>query len=125
MPTADFEPYPDEIPKITRALERLQVEFEFTPMNESNKRIFEMSAHNEFGEAGFLVQIEWKEIYKNGLPTGIHLPHLEVTGRNKVEEEHDHDRHQWGVVKGLADGQPGYVRESGEKREDPLKKNIY
>ena len=36
-----------------------------------------------------------------------------MTGRNKVEEETDHDRVQWGVVKGLADGQPGYVREDG------------
>jgi len=124
MTQPDLQIYPDEQHRIQLALEKIQRQFEFTPMNETNKRVFEMAAHNEFGEAGFRIEIEWKEILKNGLPTGIHLPHLEVIGRNKVESETDHDRYQWGVVKGLADGQPGYVREDGSRHEEPRKKII-
>lgn len=120
----DLTLYPHEEIKINLTLERLQRQFEFTPMDETNKRIFEMAAHNEFGEAGFRINIEWKEIYKNNLPTGIHLPHLQVEGRNKVEQETDHDRFKYDVVKGLADGQPGYVREDGSKHEEPIKKII-
>ena len=69
-----------------------------------------MAAHNEFGEAGFTIEVDWKEIYKNSLPTGVWLPHIEITGRNKQESETDHDRIRYGVVKGLFDGQPGYIR---------------
>jgi hypothetical protein len=122
----DFQPYPDEVlGKINPAMARLQAQFEFTPMNETNKRIFEMAAHNELGQAGFRIAVEWKEIYKSGYPTGMHLPHLEIIGRNRSEGETDHDRIKWGVVKGLADGQPGYVRQDGSKHEEPIKKLIF
>lgn len=125
MTYADFQPYPDEMPKVIRAYEKLQRQFEFTPMNETNKRIFEMAAHNEFGEAGFRINITWQEIYENNLPTGVHLPGLEVIGRNKREAETDHDRVKHGIVHGLVDGVKGYVREDGTKHEEPRKKNIY
>jgi hypothetical protein len=121
---ADFEPYADEKPKVIKALEKIQRQFEFTPLNETNKRIFEMAAHNEFGEAGFRVQVTWQEIYKENLPTGVFLPGIEVVGRNKRELETDHDRVKWGVVKGLADGQSGYIREDGSKHEEPKSKLI-
>lgn len=124
MTHADFEPYPDEMPKVQQAFERLQRQFEFTPMNETNKRIFEMAAHNEFGEAGFRIIVTWQELYKDMKPTGVHLPGLEVIGRNKREPETDHDRVQWGVVRGMLDGQPGYVRQDGTKHEEPIKKLI-
>lgn len=124
MTQPDLQLYPDENHRLELAKERLARQFEFTHMTETNKRIFDMAAHNEFGEAGFTIEIDWKEIYKGGEPTGMWLPHLAVTGRNKSEQETDHDRMQWGVVKGLADGQPGYLREDGSKREDPIKKII-
>ena len=124
MSTPDIQPYPDEYARITAVAERLAAQFEFTHFTETNKRIFDMAAHNEFGEAGFIIDIDWKEIYKNQVPTGVWLPHIEVTGRNKAESETDHDRVQWGVVKGLADGQPGYIREDGSRHEEPLRKDI-
>jgi hypothetical protein len=54
----------------------------------------------------------------------VWLPQVEVIGRSRPEEETDHDRVKWGVVKGLADGQPGYVRADGTKHEDPKSKLI-
>jgi hypothetical protein len=124
MTIPDISPYPDEYNRLTTASERLSREFEFTHFSETNKRVFEMAAHNEFGEAGFTIEIDWKEIYKNGTPTGVWLPGIEITGRNKVEEETDHDRVKWGVVKGLVDGQSGYIREDGSRHEEPRKKDI-
>jgi hypothetical protein len=113
---------------VTRALERLQRQFEFTSMGDSDKRIFEMAAHNEFGEAGFRVQVSWQQIYQQEgeqqVPTGVWLPGVEIVGRNKREEETDHDRVRWGVVRGLADGQAGYVRQDGSRHEEPIKKLI-
>jgi hypothetical protein len=129
----DLEIYPDELFKIQGVQSKLERQFEFTPIKgDADKTIFEMAVHNEFGEIGFQVSITWQQIYHKEVvkgneipvPTGMWLPGIEIIGRNKVEQEHDHDRHKWGVVKGLADGQPGYVREDGTYREDPLKKII-
>jgi hypothetical protein len=125
MAQPDFEPYADEvIDRINPAFAKLAAQFEFTPMTETNKRIFEMAAHNELGEAGFRINVEWKEIYKNNMPTGVHLPHVELVGRNRSQGETDHDRVRYGVVHGLADGQKGYIRADGSKHEEPIRKEI-
>jgi hypothetical protein len=125
MSHPDLEIYPDERYKIQLVYEKLSRQFEFTPIKgDSDKRIFEMAVNNDFGEVGFLVTVTWQQLFKAGIPTGVWMPGIEIYGRNKKEEEHDHDRHRWGVVKGLADGQPGYVREDGTYREDPIKKLI-
>lgn len=124
MTQPDLTLYPHEEIRLNLALEKIQRQFEFTKLGETDKRIFEMAAHTEFGEAGFLIDITWQQIYQGIEPTGVWLPGVEVTGRNKAESEHDHDRHRWDVVKGLADGQPGYVREDGTKHEEPIKKII-
>jgi hypothetical protein len=125
MSEVDFEPYPDELGRIAAAFEKIQTEFEFTPLTETNRRLFEMAVATELGEAGFLTAVKWQEVYKNDTPTGVFIPTVQLTGRNRREQETDHDRIRFGVVKGLADGQPGYVREDGQRREDPLRKNIY
>lgn len=133
MTSPDLNIYPHEQHKIQLAYEKLSSQFEFTPIkSETDRTIFEMAAHNEFGEVGFKVEITWQQLWKKEVvggqpthvPTGVWMPGIEITGRNKVEAEHDHDLHKWGVVKGLADGQPGYVREDGSKREDPIKRII-
>lgn len=130
----DLNIYPDEQHRIHLAYERLSRQFEFTPIKgDADKTIFEMAAHNEFGEAGFRVEITWQQLHRRemiqgvqtAVPTGVWLPGIEIIGRNKVEEETDHDRMRHGIVRGLADGQSGYVREDGTYREDPKSKNIY
>lgn len=131
MSAPDFQLYPDEQDKIKHVLDKLAT-FEFGKGDADDKRLFEMAAHNEFGEIGLEVNVTWQEIYREspfaeagvGIPTGVYLPQVEIAGRVKPESETDHDRFQWGVVKGLADGQPGYVREDGSRREDPIKKII-
>lgn len=133
MTSPDLQIYPDEQSKIQYVYEKLSRQFEFTPIKgDSDKKIFEMAVNNDFGEIGFMVTITWQQIYHKEIvggnevpvPTGMWLPGIEIIGRNKNEQEHDHDRHKWGVVKGLADGQPGYVREDGTYREDPISKII-
>lgn len=126
----DLTLYPDEQRKIEVVLAKLS-NFEFGRGEAEDKRLFEMAAHTEFGEIGLKVSITWQEIYKESplskqgaIATGVHLPQVEIEGRVTNEEETDHDRFKWGVVKGLADGQPGYVREDGSKREDPISKII-
>lgn len=133
MTSPDLNIYPHEQHKIQLAYEKLSAQFEFTPIkSDTDKTIFDMAAHNEFGEVGFQVEITWQQLYRQEtvdgqqvpVPTGVWMPGIEITGRNKKEEEHDHDLHKWGVVKGLADGQPGYVREDGTKHEEPIRKII-
>lgn len=126
MPEPDFEPYPSELPKIKKAFERLQREFSNTPMTSSSQRHFDLMASNLFGEAGFRVHVEWRELAQvDGGSLGIHQPLVTLTGRVKAEEETDHDRLQWDIVHGLADGKKGYLREGGVLSEEPIKKNIY
>jgi hypothetical protein len=109
MTSPDLQIYPDERHKIQYVYEKLSRQFEFTPIK---------------GEIGFLVTVTWQQLYEGAAPTGVWMPGIEIYGRNKAEQEHDHDRHKWGVVRGLADGQKGYVREDGTKHEEPLKKII-
>lgn len=122
--------YPDEYTRVAAALERIQRQFEFTGGSETDRRIFEMAAHNEFGNAGFQIEVNWAEVEEvtpeGGLigRTGVYMPGIEIIARNKAESETDHDRMRWGIVKGLADGQAGYVREDGRRTEDPIKKII-
>jgi hypothetical protein len=54
----------------------------------------------------------------------VHLPHVELVGRNRSQGETDHDRVRYGVVHGLADGQKGYIRADGSKHEDPIRRDI-
>lgn len=129
MISPDLQIYPDEQHKIQYVYEKLSRQFEFTPIKgDSDKKIFEMAVNNDFGEIGFLVTVTWQQVWQKKnevpIPTGVWLPGIEIIGRNKKEEETDHDRFKWGVVKGLADGQSGYVREDGTYREDPIKKII-
>jgi hypothetical protein len=125
MTSPDLDIYPDEQAKIQYTYEKVCRQFEFTKIKgDSDKKIFEMAVNNDFGEIGFRVVVTLKQLYEGGVPTGVFLPGIEIIGRNKNEQEHDHDRHKWGVVNGLADGQKGYVREDGTYREDPIKKLI-
>ena len=97
MTSPDLQIYPDEQSKIQYVYEKLSRQFEFTPIKgDSDKKIFEMAVHNDFGEIGFLVTVTWQQIHVKDLltakPTGVWLPGIEIYGRNKKEDEHDHDR---------------------------------
>lgn len=130
MTSPDFDMYPDEEIRVRFAMHRLSSAFDFTEgFRDAQKVEFEDAAHTEMAKIGIEVRINWKQILrKNPLgfaePTGVWLAGVEPIGRTRKESGTDHDRYQWGVVKGLADGQAGYVRESGEKREDPISKII-
>lgn len=111
-------------------MRRLSNAFDFTTgFRESQKPEFEDAARTEMSKIGIEARINWQQIMKkNPLgfaePTGVWMAGVEPIGRTRKESGTDHDRYQWGVVKGLADGQQGYVREDGTKHEEPIKKII-
>ena len=125
MTRPDFSLYPDELDKVGAVLTKLGNQFEFTKATETDRRIFEMAANNEFGKIGIKVRINWDEVVlPDGTPTGVFLPGVEPYGRVKEESETDHSRIQWGVVRGLDGGSPGYIREDGTVHDEPRKKDI-
>lgn len=124
-PQADFQPYPDEMIGIAKAMTRLSNAFDFTHCTETNKAVLEMAAHEEFSKAGIEIRVNWDEITDGtGRGTGIFQPGIEPVGRTRKESETDHDRIKWGVVKGLDGGPGGYLREDGTVHEEPRKKTI-
>ena len=124
MPS-DFQPYGDEYKNIAIAMTKLGNDFEFTKATDTDRKIFEMAAHNEFGKIGLKVRVNWDEIIAvDGTPTGVHLPGIEPYGRVREESEVDHDRMRHGIVRGLDGGQPGYIRADGTVSEEPIKKII-
>ena len=129
MSIPDFYPYPDEVPKIGHALERLGRAFDWTHFTDTNKAIFDIAAHEEFARIGITIEIRWQEIMRrreggSDEHTGVWLPQIEPVGRTIKETETDHDRMRYGIVHGLDGGQPGYIREDGRKTEDPIRKDI-
>jgi hypothetical protein len=121
-----IEPYPSEMPKIKKAFARLQREFANTPLTSTSQRHFELAARNLFGEAGFEIWLEWKELADmDNNQLGISVPSLTLSGRVKKESETDHEKMKWDITKGLADGKPGFIREDGKLHEEPRKKDIY
>lgn len=126
---ADWQPYPDELRRIGEVLTKLENAFEFQSGFEGTQRAsFNDAAKEAFAQIGIEVRINWREIYRRSplgeFPTGIWMPGVEPIGRTHKESETDHDRIQWGTVKGLADGQSGFIREDGTKHEEPIKKLI-
>jgi hypothetical protein len=127
MSESEIEPYPDELPKIKKAFERLQREFANTPMTASSQRIFNMTASNLFGDAGFKIHVAWRELATTeGGTLGIHQPLVTLVGRIVSESETDHDRLQHNIRAGLADGVKGVIDvNTGLIKEEPKKKTIY
>lgn len=128
---ANFTPYPDELAKIAIVMTKLSNAFDFSHFTETNKAIFDMAAHEEFAKIGITIRVNWQEIYRRtglmadeGESTGVWLPGIEPIGRIRKEQETDHERIQWGVVKGLDGGEKGYIRADGTKHEDPIRKVI-
>ena len=119
------EPYPDEYPKLQRAGELLQRRFHNTVFTEETMNQFMQAAAELFGEAGWRIGVDWDQAVHPATGESVTLPKIIFQERISPEEETDHNRVQWGVVKGLADGQPGYVRADGSKHEEPRKKLIY
>lgn len=118
------EPYPDELPRIKDAFERLSALFSHTPYTDAMQDQLGAAANDLFGKAGFTVEVEWYGTKFAGLETPTKVPRVIITGRVKPEAETDHDRIRFGVVTGLADGQPGYIRPDGTLSEEPRKKDI-
>ena len=122
--TGFVEPYPSEMPKIHHAFAQLQRRFSNTRFSDSSVEEFQRAAVELFGAVGFEVDVAWDQVYKDGRPTETYMPEVTISGRVRNETETDHDRMRYDIVRGLADGKPGYVREDGTLREDPKSKNI-
>lgn len=119
------EPYPDEIEAIQHAHVALQRRFAYTTFKGGLPTdLFRQVADEEFGKAGFTVEVAWDQVYKDGEPTELYSPEVSIVGRTKPVDETDHERIQWGVVRGLVDGLSGYIRPDGSKHEDPKKRDI-
>ena len=54
----------------------------------------------------------------------FHVPSISIVGRTQREESTDFERMQQEIVSGELDGQVGYLREDGTRREDARKKDI-
>lgn len=124
----DFDDlYEDEKRRLAVAFGKLEG-FEFGPGSETDKRVFEMAAHTELGEAGFRIAILWEDLVKRtplgDMPTGIIQPAIQIIERVKPETEADHDKHRHEIVTGQVDGVAGYIREDGSRHTDPIKKII-
>lgn len=120
----EIEPYPDELPKIKDAFEKLYGLFANTAYTDAAQDQLTAAARDLFGKAGFTVEVEWYGTRVAGLETPTVVPRVVITGRTRKEEETDHDRIRFGVVNGLADGQKGYIRPDGSLSEEPRKKEI-
>lgn len=121
----DVEPYPSELPKIHHAYSELTKRFANTKMDDNSIDLFHRAAVDLFGEAGFSVDVAWDEVRHQGIPTGLYMPEVTITGRTTRETETDHDRLRHEIRAGLADGKPGVVDpNTGEWKEEPKKKII-
>jgi hypothetical protein len=91
------------------------------------KRKFTEQMVNRCAEIGLAVKVTGWEADCSDDPNDWNLywkPTVEIYDRIDQITELDHDRFQAEVVAGEADGQAGYTREDGTKREDPIKKLI-
>lgn len=119
--------YPSEVPKVQAALQRLQETFARKLVDDPQDAAshFNQMAVNVFGEIGFEVEVEWYEAKENPLgPATMYVPRVSIVGRIRKETEVDHERMQYDIVTGKADGVAGYIREDGSEHEDPIKKII-
>lgn len=106
---------------------------------ESAKRAFTEEATNRCAEIGFGAEVLWtwesdnpdddppQSPWVSDDPNNFDLiwyPRIVITERFDKGFQFDHERQQREVASGVLDGQPGYIREDGSKREDPIKKQI-
>jgi hypothetical protein len=131
-PAPDVEPYPSEIPALKGAMEKLNKRFQNKVFDEDTMMQFMQAAREIFGEAGWLIGVDWMDARVPGLPaemapsTGTVIPRVVIQGRVHHESETDHDRLRHEIVSGMADGVKGYVREgSSDLHEDPISKTIF
>lgn len=132
-----FDLYGDELDKVNRVFTKIKGMFEYTPMNDdAGREHFEEVAKNEFGEVGFLVEVDWYLVRVPGDEPGTFVdvayqgrplfsPKIVFMGRVDPETEIDHDRIRHGVVTGKYDGVKGYIRPGQDGlHEDPIRKII-
>lgn len=90
------------------------------------KRVFEAEARSRCADIGLVVSVQWDADCSDD-PDDWNLywnPRLIAESRVHTLDETDHDRMGWEITHGVADGQEGYIREDGTRREDPIKKDI-
>jgi len=134
--------YPSERNAVLSIKHQLMSELAYKPdtllfTTDMMKRQFEERAKDRCAEIGLIVSVMWTwddpedpdnfspTVGDNEDDTNIYwLPKMIFEGRINKITEIDHDRMRHEIVTGEADGQPGYVREDGTKREDPIKRNI-
>lgn len=91
-------------------------------------KAFETEARQRFAEIGLVVgSVQWDaDVADDPNDQNLYwVPRPVITARVDKIEEIDHSRMQHEITSGLLDGQKGFVREDGTRREDPKSKNIY
>lgn len=119
------ELYPSEINEIKVLSARLQRKFGFKKMTDNVRSEFVKEVEGEFEKIGLRAQITWSlDVSGNNDNSIFHVPTVSIAGRTERNKETDFDRIQSEIVDGEADGQLGFLREDGTRREDARKKNI-
>lgn len=123
MKTDYVEPYPDEVLALHETLTKIQNAFLGKTFDRQTRHDFELSVVDKIADLGFVAVVDW-DIMEAPDGNSYYLPAVDVVRRIVPEPETDFDRVQWGVRKGLEDGQPGYIRADGSHHEEPIKKTI-
>lgn len=119
------ELYPSEINEIKVLSARLQRKYGFTQMGESQRVQFNHEVEDEFGKLGLRARVTWSIDVSGDTDRNIfHIPTVSIAGRTERGASTDFDRIQSEIVDGEADGQVGFLREDGTRREDARKKSI-
>jgi hypothetical protein len=114
---------------LKQAMIRLE-EFEFGSGSTTDRRLFEMAAKNEFGQAGFGCHIHWEEVVKRtplgDIPQDVWIPSIQDVHRLKKDFQFDHDKFADEVVHGKHGGGAYLIREDGSIHDpaDKIKKTI-
>jgi hypothetical protein len=91
-------------------------------------KAFEIEARQRFAEIGLVVShVQWDaDVADDPNDQNLYwIPKPIISARVDKIEEVDHNRMAHEIQHGLLDGQPGFVREDGTRREDPKSKTIY
>lgn len=119
------ELYPSELNEIRSLSARLQSKYGFKQFNESVRSQFTHEVEDSFEKIGLIARVMWSlDVSGHNDQNLFHVPSISIVGRTQSEESTDFERMQQEIVSGELDGQVGYLREDGTRREDARKKDI-
>lgn len=120
-----IELYPSEMNELKVISAKLQNKFGFKKMTDRVKHDFTQEVEGEFEKIGLRVRVTWTVDVSGDSDSDLfHIPTISVVGRTEREKETDFDRIQNEIVAGELDGETGFIREDGSRREDARSKNV-